>query len=73
MPDNIIEIEGKAYIPSKDAAQRAGCTVDTIALWCREGDIQCFKRGGKRWLIEVASLEAYLSGKSIPQNGEESP
>ena len=55
-----IIINGEEFLRSKEAAEIAGRQVDTIALWCRQGKIECIKDGSDRWLIKQSSLEAFL-------------
>lgn len=63
------EIEGKSYLSSSEAADRAGVTQDTIYDWCRRGVIRCLKRRrglrAHKWLVDEDSLEEYLKPEPV--------
>jgi excisionase family DNA binding protein len=47
-----------ATLSTAEAAERAGCSADTIVRWCRDDGIG-FKLGG-RWYIDPKKLHAFI-------------
>jgi excisionase family DNA binding protein len=58
-----VKIDGKEYLRTAEAAEYADVTSDTIALWCRQGRVECMKTNTGRWLIGRSALELLLQGK----------
>lgn len=65
-----LEIDGKGYISSREAAKRHSYTTDYVGQLIRGGKIEG-KKVGRTWYVEIASLDAY-AGASIaaPQLAE---
>ncbi len=57
-----VKIDGTEYLRTAEAAEYAGVTADTIALWCRQGRVECMKTSTGRWLVARSMLELFLHG-----------
>ncbi len=48
------------FIRSTEAARIARVSTDTVSRWCRDGKVNGYRDGSKRWLVNRDSLEHYL-------------
>lgn len=60
------DINARIWFTSRQAAEYAGCNIQTIAEACRSGALragQPFGGAGGRWRIHRADLDAWLRGE----------
>jgi excisionase family DNA binding protein len=56
-------VEHDEYLTTREAAQRAKVTNETIIDWCNRGYITCTKSWTRRWRISLQSLLDFLRGE----------
>jgi len=57
-------LEGRLAFSPKEAANRLGISVFTLHKLLKEGHIR-YTRAGRRILIPVSALEAFLNGEEV--------
>lgn len=58
-PENICIIDGRPYVPSKQAARNVGLCGDYVTRMCREGSVEG-RLVANRWYVSEESLQAFL-------------
>lgn len=61
------ERELSAWITVKEASEQLGVTVQGVRWLIREGRVQAQRFGGKVWMVDRASVEAYGSKRQHDQ------
>jgi hypothetical protein len=59
-----LEIDGKQYISSREAAKRHSYTTDYVGQLIRGGKIEG-KKVGRTWYVEIRSLDAYAGSGTL--------
>ena len=55
------------FIRSAEAARIARVSTDTVSRWCRDGKVNGYRDGSKRWMVNKDSLEQYLRSSGDDQ------